>query len=77
MRNLEAFLDDAWGVLLGSSKKSWIDHLCDAPEPRDRLGGSIASVIDAVSKGVEIVRVHDVRETVQALKVAKELATKG
>ena len=77
MRNLEAFLDDAWGVLLGSSKKSWIDHLCDAPEPSDRLGGSIASVIDAVSKGVEIVRVHDVRETVQALKVAKELATKG
>ena len=66
---------------MGSSsrfiKKSWIDHLCDAPEPSDRLGGSILAVIDAVSKGVEIVRVHDVQRAVQALKVAKELASKG
>ncbi|MAH27013.1 MAG: dihydropteroate synthase, partial [Opitutae bacterium] len=67
--------DETWGVLLGSSRKSWIDHLCDAPAPVKRLGGSIASAIDAVAKGVEIIRVHDVSETVQAIKVAKELAT--
>ena len=75
MKNLSYFRDDAWGLLLGSSRKSWIDHLCDAPDPVKRLGGSIASAIDAVAKGVEIIRVHDVSETVQAIQVAKELAT--
>ena len=75
MRSIHAFLDETWGVLLGSSRKSWIDHLCDAPDPVKRLGGSIASAIDAVAKGVEIIRVHDVAETVQAIQVTKELAT--
>lgn len=75
MKNIHAFLDETWGVLLGSSRKSWIDHLCDAPDPLKRLGGSIASAIDAVAKGVEIIRVHDVSESVQAIQVAKELAT--
>ena len=75
MRNLDSFTDDAWGVLLGSSRKSWIDHLCGAPDSAKRMGGSIASAIAAVSKGAEIIRVHDVLETVQALQVAKELAT--
>lgn len=74
MRDLSAFKDEAWGVLLGSSRKSWIDGLCGAPDPSDRLGGSIASAVCALTHGVEIIRVHDVRETVQALQVAKELA---
>ena len=75
MKNLDGFTDEAWGVLLGSSRKSWIDHLCGAPDPAKRMGGSIASALDAVSKGAEIIRVHDVMETAQALQVAKELAT--
>ena len=74
MRDLSAFKDDAWGILLGSSRKSWIDGLCGAPEPSDRLGGSIASAVCSLAHGTEIIRVHDVRETVQALQVAKELA---
>ena len=75
MKNLDSFTDEVWGVLLGSSRESWIDHLCGAPDPAKRMGGSIASALDAVSKGAEIIRVHDVLETVQALQVAKELAT--
>jgi dihydropteroate synthase len=74
MRGLSDFKDEAWGILLGSSRKSWIHALCSAPEPDDRLGGSIASAVCALSHGVEIIRVHDVRETAQALEVAKELA---
>jgi len=74
MRNLSAFKEEAWGILLGSSRKSWIDGLCGAPEPSDRLGGSIASAVCSLIHGAEIIRVHDVRETVQALQVAKELA---
>ena len=73
MKEIDQFIDPAWGVLLGSSRKSWINHLCTAPSTLDRLGGSIASAIDAVSKGVEIIRVHDVQETVQAIKVSRIL----
>lgn len=75
MRSIDCFKDSAWGLLLGSSRKSWIDHLCGAPNPLDRLGGSIASAVHAVSKGVEIIRAHDVYETVQALQVAKALSS--
>ena len=74
MRNLSDFKDEAWGLLLGSSRKSWIDGLCVAPNPSDRLGGSIASALCSLSHGTEIIRAHDVRETVQALEVANELA---
>ncbi|MBT3636006.1 MAG: dihydropteroate synthase [Opitutae bacterium] len=74
MGNLSAFKDQAWGILVGSSRKSWIDALCDAPDPSDRLGGSIASALCSLSHGTEIIRAHDVKETAQALQVAKELA---
>ena len=38
MRELDELIDPRWGILLGSSRKSWIDHLCNAPDPLDRLG---------------------------------------
>ena len=74
MRNLSSFKDDAWGLLLGSSRKSWIDQLCNAPSPSDRMGGSIASALCSLAHGIEIIRAHDVLETTQAISVAKELA---
>ncbi|MDG0964856.1 MAG: dihydropteroate synthase [Opitutales bacterium] len=74
MRNLSTFKEEEWGLFLGSSRKSWIDQLCNAPTPSDRLGGSIASALVSILHGVEIIRVHDVQETAQAISVAKELA---
>ena len=74
MRELDELIDPRWGILLGSSRKSWIDHLCNAPDPLDRLGGSLCSALAGVARGAEIIRAHDVRETVQALEVAKGLA---
>jgi len=74
MRELDELIDPRWGILLGSSRKSWIDHLCHAPDPLDRLGGSLCSALAGVARGAEIIRAHDVRETVQALDVAKGLA---
>jgi dihydropteroate synthase len=38
--------------------------------PAERIGGSIASHLYAVEKGASIVRVHDVKETIQALRIA-------
>ena len=56
-------------LLLGASRKRFIDSVSPAPPDR-RIGGSIASHLFAVANGAAIVRVHDVAETVQALKVA-------
>ena len=72
MRHLDHFTDDAWGILVGSSRKSWIDKLCSASVDQ-RIGGSIASAMHAVAKGAEIIRAHDVQAPVQAIKVAQAL----
>jgi dihydropteroate synthase len=55
-------------ILMGLSRKRFISHVVPS-EPMQRLGGSIAGNLLAVQKGAAIVRVHDVAETVQALRV--------
>jgi dihydropteroate synthase len=55
-------------ILMGLSRKRFIDALSPAAPDR-RLAGSLAGNLAAVAAGAEIVRVHDVFETVQALKV--------
>ena len=56
-------------VLIGASRKSFINKLDDKAAVDQRLGGSLAAAAWAASKGAHILRVHDVRETKQALKV--------
>jgi dihydropteroate synthase len=56
-------------VLFGASRKAFIGALDDKAPADARLGGSIAAALAAAAAGVAAVRVHDVRETVQALKV--------
>jgi dihydropteroate synthase len=50
-------------ILIGASRKSFIGHTLNQPNPNERLSGSLASVAAAFSKGANIFRVHDVRET--------------
>jgi dihydropteroate synthase len=56
-------------ILVGTSRKSFIGRTDDSATD-DRLGGTIATSILAATAGAEILRVHDVREMSQALKVA-------
>ena len=56
-------------LLIGASRKRFIDRISSAPPDR-RLGGSLAAHLAAVANGAAIVRTHDVAETVQALRVA-------
>ena len=56
-------------LLVGASRKQFINAVTPS-SPDRRLGGSIASHLEAVRNGAAIVRVHDVAETVQALRVA-------
>lgn len=66
-RTLERSLGVA--VMIGASRKSFIGALFPSP-PEDRLPGSLAAAIVAVQHGASVIRVHDVAETVQALKVS-------
>jgi len=56
-------------VLLGASRKKLIDHISDVPSPRDRVPGSIAAALAGAAQGMQIIRVHDVAATRQALNV--------
>jgi dihydropteroate synthase len=67
---LERIVALGFPVLLGLSRKSFISALDGGGRPADaRLGGSIAGALAGAAAGVAAVRVHDVRETVQALRV--------
>ena len=59
-------------VLVGASRKRFID-LVDRSTVDERIGGSIAAHLLAMQAGAAIIRAHDVRETVQALKVASAI----
>ena len=72
LKNINKFKIDNCGLLLGSSRKSWIKNI-DQSLIHQRLGGSIASVIYCLEKGVDIFRVHDVQETAQAINVYKKI----
>jgi dihydropteroate synthase len=59
-------------LLVGLSRKRFISSIVPS-EPDDRLGGSIAGHVLAALEGAAIVRTHDVRETVQAIRVAEAI----
>lgn len=64
-------------VLLGASRKRFIGAVDGGAEVDQRLGGSLAAALHGASAGVAAVRVHDVRETVQALIVQAAIAQAG
>jgi len=59
-------------LLVGASRKLFIASVSPS-EPQQRLGGSIAAHLIAAQRGAQIVRTHDVAETVQALRVASAI----
>lgn len=62
-------------VLFGASRKRFVAGVdVTASEPDDRLGGSLAAALWAAQAGAGMIRVHDVRETVQALRVHAAIA---
>ncbi|MGF1455362.1 MAG: dihydropteroate synthase [Alphaproteobacteria bacterium] len=71
LRGLALFHGLGCPVLLGASRKSFIGRLDPrgGGEPADRLGGSIAVACRAADAGIQIIRVHDVAQTVQAITV--------
>lgn len=65
------------GVLLGVSRKGFIGRIGNAPEARDRAPGSIAVALAAVAQGIQVLRVHDIKETKQALALWQAVSGEG
>ena len=63
-------------ILVGASRKRFIASVVPS-EPQQRLGGSIAAHLIAAQRGADIIRAHDVAETVQALRVATAIEAQG
>jgi len=56
-------------LVIGTSRKSFIGKV-DGSDVEDRIGGSVASSVLAAVEGADVLRVHDVAETAQAMRVA-------
>lgn len=68
LQQFHCFVDSGYAVLAGMSRKSMIGNLL-ARDASQRLAGSLACATIAAMQGAHIIRVHDVKETVDALKI--------
>jgi len=73
IKNLSLFHGLGCPVMVGLSRKSFIGEIVGELDPSNRLGGSLAALLSAISKGAHLVRVHDVNETKQAIEVWNSL----
>jgi len=71
--NLALFHGLGCPIVFGASRKRTIGALSSGAPPDERLGGSLALALKAAEQGTQILRVHDVPETVQALRVWRGL----
>ena len=75
LRHVDRFVASGWPVMIGTSRKSFLGSL--TPEaggqpapPDDRLEATVATTVWAMTRGVDMVRVHDVRPVSQAARLA-------
>ena len=74
LQHLNVLAELSYPVLVGLSRKSMIGKLLDA-DVSDRLHGSLAAAVLACTKGARIFRVHDVKPTVDALRICHAVST--
>ena len=63
-------------ILIGTSRKRFINQISGDYDTEDRIGGTLASVLYLLSQGVQIFRVHNVREIKQGILVFKKINEK-
>lgn len=74
LRKLDKFLDLGYPLMIGASRKSMLGQLLNDRPIDDRLIGTIAVHYHAMTKGVKIIRVHDVKEAIDSVLVYNALA---
>ncbi|UCG55909.1 MAG: dihydropteroate synthase [Phycisphaerales bacterium] len=73
LRHIDRFVASGYRVLVGTSRKSFIGQLTGKDKPSDRVFGTAGTVALCVAAGVSIVRVHDVPEILDVVKVVKAI----
>lgn len=73
LRNIDRFVTSGYRVVIGTSRKSFIGALTGKDKPAERIFGTAATVALCAAAGVSIVRVHDVAEMDDVVKVANKL----
>ena len=76
LRNIDKFVATGYRVLVGTSRKSFIGKLTGKENPAERIFGTAAAVALCAANGVSIVRVHDVAEMIDAMKIASAIVNK-
>ena len=77
LRGLAIYHDLGLPILLGASRKRFIGTINGEDDAAQRLGGSVAVAIHGAAQGAQILRVHDVKETKQALELQLALSGAG
>ena len=72
--NISLFHSLGFPILVGTSRKRFINQISGTYDSRDRTGGTIASVLFLLCQGVQIFRVHNVKEVKQGILVFKRLS---
>ena len=60
-------------ILIGTSRKRFINQISGVNDSKERIGGTIASILFLLSQGVQIFRVHNVNEVKQSILVFKKI----
>jgi len=71
--NISIFHTLGFPILVGNSRKRFIKEISGKNDTKNRIGGTVASSIYLMMQGVQILRIHDVNELLQGIKVFKEL----
>ena len=73
IHNISIFHSLGFPILVGNSRKSFIKKLSGINDSKPRIGGTMASSIYLMMQGVQILRIHDVNEILQGIKVFKKI----
>jgi dihydropteroate synthase len=75
LKHLDEFTATGYRVLLGTSRKRFIGQITGKENPAERVFGTAATVAMAAAAGVSIVRVHDVAQMIDVVKVVNSIVT--
>jgi dihydropteroate synthase len=73
IKKISLFHSLGFPIMIGTSRKRFIKDLSGINDSKERLGGTVSSSIYAMLQGVQILRVHNINEVNQSLKVFRSL----
>jgi len=74
LRNIDKFIATGYRVLVGTSRKSFVGQITGRENPAERIFGTAATVALCVAAGVSVVRVHDVAEMADVIKIVQAIS---